>query len=164
MLRFIRKTFDHSQNLLNTTNRSIVSTVPNKEVKEWKIFSQPNKLPLNFGTYGILVLNRPILVSPNIVSSLWDGASCRITVDGGTNRWFHFCEQHCLDLPLPTCVTGDLDSIHSEILNFCKKQNEVSILHTPKQDCNDFDKALNVLLEICPVKVSNQLIKLVNFD
>lgn len=81
-------------------------------------------------------------------------ASWRITVDGGTNRWFHYIEQHSLDLPLPSCVTGDLDSINPEIFKFCKKQNEISIVHTSNQDCNDFEKALNVLLETCPVKVS----------
>ncbi|XP_014292586.1 thiamin pyrophosphokinase 1 isoform X1 [Halyomorpha halys] len=153
MLRSARHIFDNSHKLLNLLNRNHGSTVPYKKEREWKIFNQLNKLSFNFGNYGILVLNRPISICPDIVSSLWHLAKWRITVDGGTNRLFHYTEKHSLNLPLPNCVTGDLDSIKPEILNFCEKQNEILIVCTSKQDCNDFNKALNVLLETCPVKL-----------
>lgn len=155
MLRFTRKFFNHSQSLFYLPNRSFGNIMPCKDEKEWKIFSQLNRYTLNFENYGILILNRPIAISPKILSSLWQNASWRITVDGGTNRWFHFIEQNSLDLPLPSCVTGDLDSIKPEIFQFCKKQNEISIVHTPSQDCSDFEKALNVLVETCPVKLDS---------
>lgn len=120
--------------------------------KDWNIFSGNGSLS-NFGTYGILILNRPITISPGNMSQLWTNACWRITVDGGTDRWFDYVKEHSLNLPFPNYVTGDFDSIKPETMEYCQKQVEITITNTPDQDYTDFDKGLNTLISTCPQKL-----------
>ncbi|CAH1400881.1 unnamed protein product [Nezara viridula] len=124
-----------------------------RKEKEWKIFSEQDDYELKFKSYGILILNRPITVSPEKVIKLWNEACWRITIDGGTDKWFDFVKQHSLSPSLPNYVTGDFDSIKHETLEFCKQQDEITVINTPDQDFTDFDKALDVLMKTCPHKL-----------
>lgn len=80
-------------------------------------------------------------------------ACWRMTVDGGTDRWFDFVEKNSLSLPLPNYVTGDFDSVRPKTLDFCKQREEITIKNTPDQNYTDFHKALQILTETCPYKV-----------
>lgn len=80
-------------------------------------------------------------------------ACWRITIDGGTDKWFDFVNQHSLSLSLPNCVTGDFDSIKPETLEFCEQQDEIIVINTPDQNFTDFDKAVDVLIKKCPHEV-----------
>ncbi|CAH1401328.1 unnamed protein product [Nezara viridula] len=122
--------------------------------RDWNIFCENGSLS-NFGAYGILILNRPICISPENMCQLWSNACWRITVDGGTNRWFDFVKEHSLSLPLPNYITGDFDSIRPEIMDYCKKQDGINVMKTPDQDYTDFDKGLNVLITTSPKKLDN---------
>lgn len=80
-----------------------------------------------------------------------------MTVDGGTARWYKFCEDakksnlklHCLH---PDIISGDFDSIPLVLLDVAKK-NGCEIVRTPDQNYTDFRKALQILndknVEVC---------------
>ncbi|XP_014290782.1 thiamin pyrophosphokinase 1 [Halyomorpha halys] len=120
--------------------------------RDWNIFCEDGSLS-NIGTYGILILNRRISLSPEKMCQLWSNACWRVTVDGGTDRWFNFVKDHSLNLPPPNYVTGDFDSIKPETMDLCKKQDGITVLNTPDQDFTDFDKGLHVLITTCPQKL-----------
>ncbi|CAG9809450.1 unnamed protein product [Chironomus riparius] len=94
--------------------------------------------------YGLVVLNRPILLHKELVKVLWNHSSINITVDGGTNRWLSWIIENELEEKMkPPCfITGDMDSCHSETLKYF---NKTKVISTPDQDATDFTKALNVL-------------------
>ncbi|XP_014288098.1 thiamin pyrophosphokinase 1 isoform X2 [Halyomorpha halys] len=119
-----------------------------REEREWKIFGGRDDHELKFKSYGILILNRPITISPEKMIKLWNEACWRITIDGGTDRWFEFVNQHSLPLSLPNYVTGDFDSIKPKTLEFCQNQDEITVKNTPDQDFTDFDKALDCFVAI----------------
>ncbi|XP_026737262.1 thiamin pyrophosphokinase 1 isoform X2 [Trichoplusia ni] len=108
--------------------------------------------PLKQIKYAILILNRPITQNPQFMRRLWNQASIRITVDGGTNRWDQFIssqpEAYNKGLKLPDLVTGDFDSITTEICDKYKKKG-CKIVHTLDQDHTDFTKALLELIIHC---------------
>lgn len=72
-------------------------------------------------------------------------AAYRITVDGGTDRWFDWLEESgvcgVVNLGLPDLVTGDFDSIRPSTLAMLQEKS-VCIESTPKQDLTDFSKAV----------------------
>lgn len=43
-----------------------------KKGKEWKIFGGQDDCEMKLNKYGILILNRPIAVSPEKVIKLWN--------------------------------------------------------------------------------------------
>ncbi|PSN33329.1 Thiamine pyrophosphokinase 1 [Blattella germanica] len=63
----------------------------------------------------------------------------RLTVDGGTNRWFQFLEG--VDAVAPDLITGDMDSIKENVLAHFKKEGS-QVMQTPDQNETDFTKAL----------------------
>ncbi|XP_069674851.1 thiamine pyrophosphokinase 1 isoform X1 [Periplaneta americana] len=89
--------------------------------------------------YGLLILNQPINVPRDLMLSLWNKATMRVTVDGGTNRWFHFLQNG--DYIPPDLITGDMDSIKQNVLAYFKSKGTRIIL-TPNQNETDFTKAL----------------------
>jgi thiamine pyrophosphokinase len=66
-------------------------------------------------------------------------AALRITVDGGTDRWFSFLNG-AVCIP-PDYVIGDMDSATTQAVNLCKSQG-TQIIITPDQNETDFTKAL----------------------
>lgn len=95
--------------------------------------------------YGILILNRPITHNQGFLSNLWNKATVRMTVDGGTNRWDKFVSGFPDDsqktIKDPDLISGDFDSITDEVLEKYKKRG-CKILHTPDQNRTDFTKAI----------------------
>mmetsp|Transcript_10204 Transcript_10204/g.17560 ORF Transcript_10204/g.17560 Transcript_10204/m.17560 type:complete len:216 (-) Transcript_10204:719-1366(-) len=89
---------------------------------------------------------------PKALPVLWGQARVHICADGGTNRLYD-------DLPLflpdqdpeevrlrhvPEVITGDLDSIRKEVLQFYVNLGSVLIDKSLDQDTNDFGK-------VCPI-------------
>ncbi|GLH03139.1 CLUMA_CG005329, isoform A [Gryllus bimaculatus] len=93
--------------------------------------------------YALLILNRPISINRDYLLSLWDRAAVHVTVDGGTNRWYEFTEKGtCEKCVLPDLITGDMDSVTSEVLGYYKAK-DVEVIQTPDQNETDFTKALH---------------------
>lgn len=100
----------------------------------------------NVTNHAVIILNRPILLENNLFIKLWNEATIRMTVDGGTNHWLNFYKtsNEKETLKEVDLVTGDFDSITEESLDFvnkCKSQ----IIKTYDQNETDFTKSLRVL-------------------
>ncbi|XP_075971499.1 thiamine pyrophosphokinase 1 isoform X2 [Anticarsia gemmatalis] len=95
--------------------------------------------------YAVLILNRPISQHHSFVKRIWNGATVKMTVDGGTKQWDKYLnnmsEEVKKGIKLPDLITGDFDSITEEILEKYKKKG-CKAIHTPDQDHTDFTKAL----------------------
>ena len=78
---------------------------------------------------------------------LWNKAKYRVTVDGGTNRWYQTVLKYRGQIakPNPDLITGDLDSIHPQVLEHYQHQNDCQIVKTPDQNFTDFTKAIQEL-------------------
>lgn len=71
----------------------------------------------------------------------------RITVDGGTKKWLQWLtnnEFEFKEVLNPDLITGDMDSLSKDVLNYFEKGN-TKIIVTPNQDETDFTKALREL-------------------
>nr|CAD7195591.1 unnamed protein product [Timema douglasi] len=116
-------------------------------VKEYKWnpveFLNPKNTSLK---YALLILNRPINYNHDSMISLWNRATVRVTVDGGTNNWFHFLNQEDalskISHHTPHIICGDMDSLEPKASQFFVGAN---VVETPEQDETDFTKALRVL-------------------
>lgn len=83
-----------------------------------------------------------------ILFSAW----LRVTVDGGTNKWYNFVKQNDFHhLKVPDLITGDLDSAEPIIIEKFVAMGS-TIVHTPNQDEADFTKAL---MEVQKYSTSN---------
>lgn len=72
-------------------------------------------------------------------------ASVRITVDGGTDEWLTWIARHNIkDNKDPDLITGDMDSIKVETLNYFTN-SETKVISTLDQDETDYTKALKEL-------------------
>nr|CAD7587865.1 unnamed protein product [Timema genevievae] len=73
-------------------------------------------------------------------------ATVRVTVDGGTNNWFHFLNQEDALAKIyhhtPHIICGDMDSLEPKASQFFVG---ASVVETPDQEETDFTKALRVL-------------------
>lgn len=78
-------------------------------------------------------------------------ASLRFTVDGGTNRWYKWCDKNLKNCPQmhPDYVSGDMDSIDPNVFAAIKCNPKISILYTRDQNETDFTKALREMNKIC---------------
>jgi len=95
--------------------------------------------------YGLIILNQPIRFEKERFLELWNHATIKVTVDGGTNEWFSFTRsvQQNIDLT-PNLVTGDFDSVEPYILEYYRSLGS-KIIHTPDQDETDYHKSLRQL-------------------
>nr|ATU82997.1 secreted hypothetical protein [Pristhesancus plagipennis] len=112
----------------------------------WSPLDLKEPFKLNLKNYAVLILNRPISLPSKLMESLWNGASVRSTVDGGTTTWFDYVKKHDLKLnnKYPDIISGDFDSISPELLKTCE-ENGVYVEKTPDQDYTDFEKAIWVI-------------------
>uniref|UniRef100_A0A1B6DCN3 Thiamin pyrophosphokinase thiamin-binding domain-containing protein n=1 Tax=Clastoptera arizonana TaxID=38151 RepID=A0A1B6DCN3_9HEMI len=113
----------------------------------WKPLDLSGVKLLDIKNYAVVILNRPISLPREHVVSVWKGASFRICVDGGINRWFEFCESvpdNSLPEKYPHCVSGDFDSATEDNIKRAKV-NGVEVIHTPDQNNTDFTKALDII-------------------
>jgi thiamine pyrophosphokinase len=86
-------------------------------------------------------------------------AAIRITVDGGTNKWLDWIKKHNLEdkLGAPHLITGDLDSIANETIEYFSEKSKV--IETLDQDETDFTKSLRVLEPfILKLKIENIIV------
>lgn len=101
----------------------------------------------------VMVLNTDIDNPPKVVSRLWNESWLRVTVDGGTNRWYNFVKQNEFSyLKIPDLITGDLDSADPSIIEQFVSNGSM-IVHTPDQYETDFFKAL---IEVKKLSEKNQ--------
>ncbi|KAK9503888.1 hypothetical protein O3M35_010354 [Rhynocoris fuscipes] len=112
----------------------------------WSPLDLKEQDKLDLKNYAVLILNRPISLPTKLMESLWNGASIRSTVDGGTTNWFDYVEKHELKLKnkYPDIISGDFDSISPELLKKCEEHG-VYVEKTPDQDYTDFEKAIWVI-------------------
>ncbi|XP_062547872.1 thiamin pyrophosphokinase 1-like isoform X2 [Armigeres subalbatus] len=96
---------------------------------------------------AVVLLNRPILFNKDYFRTIWNNASVRVTVDGGTNRWVDFVKEQIApddQLKPPDLVTGDFDSCTDESMAYVTRLN-CRIIKTPDQNATDFTKSLMAL-------------------
>lgn len=76
-------------------------------------------------------------------------------MDGGTDRWFTWLAENGYDLKNikpPHLVTGDLDSISKQTLEFYTNSKHTQVLHTPDQLETDYTKAIRELQKYLSAK------------
>ncbi|XP_055639223.1 thiamin pyrophosphokinase 1 isoform X2 [Toxorhynchites rutilus septentrionalis] len=96
---------------------------------------------------AVILLNRPILLHKEYFRSVWNNATIRVAVDGGTNRWVDFVKNQVSadeHLKPPDLVTGDFDSCTDESMAYVTRLN-CTIIKTPDQNATDFTKSLKAL-------------------
>lgn len=102
--------------------------------------------------YAVIILNRPISQNQEFITSLWNNAKIRVTVDGGTTRFENFLkelpEKIQNTMKFPDLITGDFDSISQDLLKKYKAKS-CKVVHTPDQNHTDFTKALMELNKYC---------------
>lgn len=113
---------------------------------KWNPETYINASLKNENKHAVIILNRPILLENNLFIKLWNEASIRMTVDGGTNHWLNFYKKLNENeiLKTPDLVTGDFDSVSEESLEFVNKCNS-QVIKTYDQNETDFTKSLKVL-------------------
>ncbi|KAJ6221688.1 hypothetical protein RDWZM_000233 [Blomia tropicalis] len=85
-------------------------------------------------------------------AELWNAAKVRHLVDGGSNYLFdlqmylnqNYASQQ-LSLEDPQIITGDFDSIRSDVLEYYRTKDNVIVQETPDQNETDFTKAIKCL-------------------
>ncbi|XP_075230646.1 thiamine pyrophosphokinase 1-like isoform X2 [Lycorma delicatula] len=130
-----------------SSNQMVVNKVPN--LIKWSPLHPSDMNAVLFDQYAVIILNQPILIPTKLMVNLWNSANVRMTVDGGTARWYKFCDDakrknlqiNCLH---PDIVSGDFDSLPNIIIDLAKK-NGCEVLRTPDQNYTDFRKALQIL-------------------
>lgn len=119
-----------------------------KNTPEWKEW-WPEKIVSNTGDlkFALVVLNQPLTgKTGDIVKLKWQQASYRVAVDGGASCLLNLANEHKLEL-VPDLITGDFDSVTSEVLNIYE-QKGTKIIATPNQDKTDFTKALEEMQQL----------------
>ncbi|BES89257.1 thiamin pyrophosphokinase [Nesidiocoris tenuis] len=123
---------------------------------KWRPIDADKIAHFSYGNYAIAVLNTPIRIPPPVLTRLWNGASIRSTIDGGTDRWLEFVKTEAIDASpkFPDIVSGDFDSIQQSTLALCK-ENGSEVVPTPDQDFTDFEKGLRALTARCNLRLDS---------
>ncbi|KAK6507710.1 hypothetical protein TWF481_006132 [Arthrobotrys musiformis] len=93
--------------------------------------------------FALVILNQPIIDVEGF-TRLWNNASLRVCADGGANRIYGIEIDN--DIPIPDCITGDLDSLQSKVGNYYRALG-VSIVPDHSQYATDFTKSLNWIVK-----------------
>ncbi|ENN82044.1 thiamin pyrophosphokinase 1 [Dendroctonus ponderosae] len=109
--------------------------------------------------YAIVILNCRINlnIDHRQILNLWSHAKLRVTVDGGTEKWLNWLQAHESDEYVsiaPDLITGDLDSVSLDVLEYFKQRNS-QVIHTPDQNETDYTKALREVQKYCSEKEMN---------
>ncbi|KAK6537404.1 hypothetical protein TWF694_011591 [Orbilia ellipsospora] len=102
--------------------------------------------------FALVILNQPI-VDVEGFTKLWNNASLRVCADGGANHLFTFRVDG--DIPIPDCITGDLDSLESKVGNYYRSLG-VPIVPDRSQYATDFTKSLNWIAKQERLHVPNE--------
>ncbi|KAE8551399.1 thiamine pyrophosphokinase [Talaromyces marneffei ATCC 18224] len=93
--------------------------------------------------FAILILNQPI--NENAFDAVRRHACYTLLADGGANRYYDLMKSRNIEnIDLPSCILGDLDSIHPHVLAHYKSHH-VPILHDPDEYSTDFTKCIRFL-------------------
>ncbi|XP_011304137.1 thiamin pyrophosphokinase 1 isoform X2 [Fopius arisanus] len=118
-----------------------------------EIFKRPRQVK-----YAVLITNRPISLSEDVVMPIWKEAMIKIAIDGGADVWLEYIGPLAEEIfkgnypeLVPTLITGDFDSILPETLNKFKSL-EVQIIETQDQNYTDLSKALIQLAVHCKTR------------
>ncbi|RZC33852.1 thiamine pyrophosphokinase 1, partial [Asbolus verrucosus] len=102
--------------------------------------------------YAVVILNTYIKFQPSFLLNLWNQAKVKILVDGGTERWLSWLKLHNVDFDKvnpPDLITGDMDSLSENTLDFFVANKMCKVVRTPDQNETDFTKALRELNKFC---------------
>lgn len=91
--------------------------------------------------FALLMLNQSKPVD-KLLKVLWNKASLKVAVDGGTNHVYDTFVNN-RDSHLPDLITGDFDSIQRSVKEYYQEQG-VDVIETPDQNYTDFTKALRI--------------------
>ncbi|KAG7451121.1 thiamine pyrophosphokinase [Guyanagaster necrorhizus] len=89
---------------------------------------------------ALIVLNQPF--SLTLLRRLWTSSHWRCCADGGANRLYDTVENK--ESYLPDLVTGDFDSIRTEVRAYYTSKG-ISVIHSSDQDSTDLMKSMQAL-------------------
>ncbi|XP_022953399.1 thiamine pyrophosphokinase 1-like isoform X1 [Cucurbita moschata] len=106
-------------------------------------------------TYALVLLNQRL---PKFTPLLWKHAQLRLCADGGANRIFDelpllFPHLDALDVRnsyKPDVISGDMDSIRTEVLDFYAKQGTKIFDESEDEDTTDLHKCVAYILQSMP--------------
>lgn len=90
--------------------------------------------------YLTIIGHHPAKNFPHNFNHLIDLSDNVILADSGANAYLAFMKTHS-KAPLPAFISGDMDSIKKETVNFFENNN-VPCIDDPNQDINDVEKTL----------------------
>ncbi|KAF3908228.1 hypothetical protein AA313_de0203840 [Arthrobotrys entomopaga] len=126
------------QKVSQSISHSTPESVAMESITRWSPGNYLTDQP-GTGRFALVILNQPI-VDVEGFTKLWKNASLRVCADGGANHLFRFRIDG--DIPIPDCITGDLDSLESKVGNSYRALG-VPIVPDRSQYATDFTKALN---------------------
>merc|ERR1712088_465998 len=93
-------------------------------------------------SFALLLLNNKV-EKPGILFKMWNDATLRVTVDGGTTVWQNLLDNYGSEVafPVPDLITGDFDSADLDHVEHFRALG-ARVVATPDQDHTDFTKAL----------------------
>jgi len=93
-------------------------------------------------SFALLLLNNKV-EKPGILFKMWNDATLRVTVDGGTTVWQNLLDNFGSEVafPVPDLITGDFDSADLDHVEHFRALG-ARVVATPDQDHTDFTKAL----------------------
>ncbi|CAF1033820.1 unnamed protein product [Adineta ricciae] len=105
-------------------------------------FFEPNR-SLN---YGIMILNYSMASLRNMLTKeIWDNAIIRGCADGGANMLKSYADEKNENF-LPDYISGDFDSIDSNVYEYYQSISSVDLIKTQDQNATDFTKCVRVMM------------------
>jgi len=110
-------------------------------------------------SFALLLLNNKV-EKPGILFKMWNDATLRVTVDGGTTVWQNLLDNFGseVEFPVPDLITGDFDSADQDHVEYFRALG-ARVVATPDQDHTDFTKALIELDKVDKMNKEDKLDK-----
>jgi len=115
-------------------------------------------------SFALLLLNNKV-EKPGILFKMWNDATLRVTVDGGTTVWQNLLDNFGSEVafPVPDLITGDFDSADLDHVEHFRALG-ARVVATPDQDHTDFTKALIELDKVDKMNKEDKLDKADKMD